>query len=129
MQPAPTASRGLERLYALTAALLFTHEIDAAYWHEWELFHLPGALPGFLALHVPLLLLAFWGHRQLVVGARAGLWASLALAAAGLFALIVHGGLLLAGHAEFRAAASVGLLAAVGAVSLALGVRVLRVLR
>ena len=32
----------------LNFALLVTHQIDSAYWKEWELFHLPGgaAQPG-----------------------------------------------------------------------------------
>lgn len=35
----------------MNAALLVTHEIDAAYWKEWELFGLPGTEGGFLVLH------------------------------------------------------------------------------
>lgn len=29
-------------LFLLNSTVLFTHQIDAAYWHEWNLFHLPG---------------------------------------------------------------------------------------
>jgi uncharacterized protein DUF6713 len=111
----------LARLYALTTALLVAHEIDSAYWKEWELFRLPGGLPGFLALHVPLVVAVLWGHAQVVRGRRAGAWASLVLAAAGAFAVALHGALLLAGDARFRAAASVAVLAAIAAASLAQG--------
>ena len=29
--------------YLADLTLLVVHEIDSAYWKEWELFHLPGA--------------------------------------------------------------------------------------
>ena len=29
-------------LYAITFALLLTHQVDSAYWKEWELLHIPG---------------------------------------------------------------------------------------
>ena len=29
-------------LFLLNATVLITHQIDAAFWHEWELFHIPG---------------------------------------------------------------------------------------
>ena len=42
-------------LYLTNAVLLINHEIDSAYWKEWELFRLPGGIAGFLLLHSPLL--------------------------------------------------------------------------
>lgn len=35
-------------LYLLNFALLFTHEIDSAYWKEWDLFGIPGGIKSFL---------------------------------------------------------------------------------
>lgn len=104
-------------LYRVNTALLVTHEIDSAYWKEWDLFGIPGGLPGFLALHVPLLLVILWGHEQLVLSRRAGAWISLALAGGGAFALIAHGAFLLAGRSEFRTVASLALLGAIGGAS------------
>ena len=109
----------LKRLYLINAALLSTHEVDSAYWKEWDLFHLPGGLPGFLLLHIPLFLLVLWGFDEIVCGRRRGLWFSLILAGSGIFALTVHGLLLLRGGTEFRTPASILLLISVGAVSLA----------
>jgi hypothetical protein len=109
----------LKRLYLINAALLSTHEVDSAYWKEWDLFHLPGGLPGFLLLHIPLFLLVLWGFDEIVCGRRRGLWFSLILAVSGIFALTVHGLLLLRGGTEFRTPASILLLISVGAVSLA----------
>ncbi len=109
----------LARVYLLNAALLTVHEIDAAYWHEWELFHLPGGVSGFLALHVALVLLVVWGYGRVLAGSRTGLWMSAMLAAAGILAVVVHGFSLLAGRPEFGTVASLCVLAAAGFLSLA----------
>lgn len=46
-------------MYCLNAMLLLLHEIESAYWKEWELFSLKGGVTGFVALHAPLILLIF----------------------------------------------------------------------
>jgi hypothetical protein len=33
--------------YLINSVLLITHEIESAYWKEWELFRLPGGFPSF----------------------------------------------------------------------------------
>jgi hypothetical protein len=43
------------------SVLLINHEIDSAYWKEWELFRLPGGIAGFLLIHFPLLFLILYG--------------------------------------------------------------------
>jgi hypothetical protein len=109
----------LARLYALNAALLIAHEIDSAYWREWEMFGLSGDVGEFVLLHVPLVLLILWGFERLLAGARAGLWMSVVLGLAGLSALVIHGAFLWRGHVEFRTPASVGILLAAAVVSTA----------
>jgi hypothetical protein len=42
-------------IYLLNTVVLIIHEIDSAYWKEWELFRLPGGVTGFLNLHFPIL--------------------------------------------------------------------------
>jgi hypothetical protein len=34
----------LNKIIVLNLTLLITHQIDAAYWHEWEMFALPGGI-------------------------------------------------------------------------------------
>lgn len=41
-------------LYVVNTVLLINHEIDSAYWHEWELFNMKGGVEGFLLIHLPL---------------------------------------------------------------------------
>ncbi len=60
------ADRRLAKLYMLNLALLATHEIDSAYWHEWEMFHLPGGVQGFLVLNLLLLLIFIVGVERIV---------------------------------------------------------------
>lgn len=40
-------------LYLANAILLICHEMDSAYWKEWELFRLPGGITLFLIIHFP----------------------------------------------------------------------------
>jgi len=58
-------------LYLLNAAVLITHEIDSAYWHEWELFAMPGGIQLFLVLNLILVVFVLYGHQALVQGRAA----------------------------------------------------------
>jgi len=116
-------------LYLLNASLLLTHEIDSAYWQEWNLFGLPGGIQFFLVLNFLLVAVAFYGFSEVIKGTRAGAICSLILAAAGLFAFSIHTYFLLTGHPEFRLPASLIILAATLLVSVAQAILVISVLR
>lgn len=98
--------------YLSNAVLLINHEIDSAYWREWELFRLPGGATGFLLLHFPLLALILLGlvqvHRQTI----SGLILSYILSFGGLFAFFIHSYFLRRGRSEFRAPISRAILLA-----------------
>ena len=111
-------------LYWLTASLLIVHEIDSAYWREWELFGLPGGIAGFLAIHVALALLVLWGYERVIARARSGVWMSLAVGAGGVATAVIHGAFLARGALEFRTPASIVVIAATGVSGLALLSRV-----
>ena len=106
------------RIFGLNATLLLCHEIDSAYWREWELFGLPGGVQGFVVLHLVLVGLVFWGFQLLIVGDRKGRWFSLLLALGGIGGGILHGGFLLAGSHQFHLPVSIALIAAFLVVSL-----------
>jgi len=108
----------LRLLYLANAALLIAHEIDSAYWHEWDLFGLGGGIGVFVLLHIPLAAAVLWGFGALQAGARAGLWMSVVVAAAGLSAGTIHGAFLLVGRQEFRTPVSMAVIAATALVSL-----------
>jgi hypothetical protein len=106
-------------LYLVNSVLLINHEIDSAYWKEWELFKLPGGLTGFLLLHFPLLLLILWG---LILVSRQTFWGlifSLVLCFGGIFAFTVHTYFLKKGHDEFNKPISKFILTAILLVSVA----------
>ncbi len=105
-------------LYLLNCALLFAHEIDSAFWKEWDLFGIPGGVQVFLLLNFLLLLVALVGFRQVLLGARSRRWFSLLLGAAGVFAFCIHGYFILAGRPEFTLPASLALLGLILFVSL-----------
>ncbi len=116
-------------LYILNFALLFTHEIDSAYWKEWELFGMPGDIQGFLLINFLLLLVALFGFKQLLEGTKSGLGFSLFLAGAGIFAFFIHSYFILTGHSEFTLPASLAVLALALIVSVAQGILALKELR
>lgn len=115
------------QLYLLNMALLATHEIDSAYWHEWEIFRLPGSIQFFLILNFLLLLFFLYGLVQVVQWARYARAFSYMLVGAGLFAFTVHMAFLILGYPQFRSPVSIGLLIAILAASIAQVVVVRRV--
>ncbi len=97
----------LEVVYLLNLALLATHEIDSAYWKEWELLGLPGEIQTFLVLNFVVLLVAFVGLRQLALGARSGFLISLLVGFSGIAAFLIHGYFIVGGYPQFRLPGSI----------------------
>lgn len=103
-------SEALFWIYLLNAVVLIIHEIDSAYWKEWELFRLPGGVAGFLLLHFPLLVFVLYGLALVRDASRAGLFFSLVLAGSGIFAWAIHNWFISRGRVEFTPAISRGIL-------------------
>jgi len=89
-------------LYLANAILLINHEIDSAYWKEWELFRLPGGITGFLLLHFPLLFVVLYGLALVARRATGGLFFSLVLCFGGIFAFGIHTYFLMKGREGFE---------------------------
>ena len=96
------ASKVLFWLYLMNAILLIIHEIDSAFWKEWELFKLPGGISGFLIMHVPLLFLILYGLVLVAEQSFLGLIVSLILCAGGIFAFCIHTAFIRRGRPEFN---------------------------
>ena len=105
-------------IYLANAVLLITHEIDSAYWKEWELFKLPGGSTGFVLLHLPLVFLILWGLVLVFQRSFAGLILSLILSLGGIFAFTIHTVFIKKGRNEFNVPVSLFLLTATLLVSL-----------
>jgi hypothetical protein len=104
--------------YILNSTLLIVHEIDSAYWKEWELFHLPGGIAGFLLLHVPLVMLLMYGLIEVQLGSSYGYLINLSLAFGGLFAFFIHSYFIRAGNLQFKTTISQAFLYAVLVISI-----------
>jgi hypothetical protein len=105
-------------VYLINAVLLILHEIDSAYWKEWELFRLPGGVTGFLLVHIPILLLVLYGLVLVSQRTFAGLGFSLILGFAGLFAFSIHAYFIRRGRDEFKSPISLAILLATFVLSL-----------
>lgn len=105
-------------LYLLNSILLINHEIDSAYWQEWQLFKMPGGIGGFLILHFPLLFFILYGLVLLARGSKAGLIFSLILSCGGVFAFCIHTYFIRKGRHEFTPIVSRLILTATFMVSL-----------
>jgi uncharacterized membrane protein len=116
----------LSWLYIANAAILITHQIDSAYWHEWELFKMPGGIQLNLLLNIPLIILMLFGQQCLTQGRTTGIIFSWLLVAGGLFAVSIHTYFLLQGDERFRLPVSLGLLATTLLLSLAQAIALLR---
>ncbi len=88
-------------IYLLNAILLINHEIDSAYWKEWELFKLPGGITGFLLIHFPLLFFVLYGLILVSRQSLSGLIFSLILCFGGIFAFSIHTYFFKKGRNEF----------------------------
>ena len=76
--------------FILNSTLLILHEIESAYEKEWEILHLPGNISGFLLLHIPIILVMFYGLVELEKLTKMGLILSIILGIGGILPFLVH---------------------------------------
>ena len=109
-----SGQRFLLGVYLTNATLILCHEIDSAYWREWDLFLIPGGATGFVAVHLLLIPMVLVG---LLLVERERPFAkalSLVVALGGIAGFIAHGIFLLSGDERFRTPFSIGLIVAFG---------------
>ena len=92
----------MARSYFWTMLCLILHQIDAAYWREWEMFYLPGGVQGFLVFNLAAIAVVLAGYRQVLLALpRARLYAGIC-GALGLATFVIHAGFALAGLEQFH---------------------------
>lgn len=106
-------------VYILNLTLLILHEMDSAYWKEWNLFNLGGGISLFLALHFPIIAIALYGLVILPQRTFETLGISMVLGIAGIGALLIHSYFIKKGRPEFKTATSLTILGATALASLA----------
>ncbi|SFM29486.1 hypothetical protein SAMN04488696_0798 [Methanolobus profundi] len=105
-------------LYLINSVLLIDHEIDSAYWEEWNIFKLPGGITGFLLIHIPVLFFVLYGLVLVFQQSYTGLIFSLILSFSGLFAFTAHMYFIKKGREEFKTPMSMFILSATLVVSI-----------
>lgn len=102
----------LQALFLLNATILITHQIDAAFWHEWELFHIPGGNQINLLLNLPIIALVLFAQGQVTANTKNALGYYKLVAFLGLLTAGIHSAFFVAGSESFMQPASIALLIA-----------------
>jgi len=82
--------KAITLLYIVNATLLLLHEIESAYEKEWEILKLPGKITGFLLLHIPIIILLFYGLIEIEKNSTIGLIFGIILGIGGVIPSMVH---------------------------------------
>ncbi|MCE5210449.1 MAG: hypothetical protein LLG40_02710 [Deltaproteobacteria bacterium] len=82
--------KAITLLYIVNATLLLLHEIESAYEKEWEILKLPGKITGFLLLHIPIIIILFYGLIEIEKNTIIGLIIGAILGFGGVIPYIVH---------------------------------------
>ena len=99
-------------LFLLNATVLITHQIDAAFWHEWELFRIPGGNQINLLLNLPIIALVLYAQAQIATGSPTARAYYTLIAGLGFLTVLIHSAFFLSGSEEFLQPMSIALLLA-----------------
>lgn len=91
----------LDRIYIVTLTLLVTHQIDAAYWKEWEIFLIPGGIQFFDIFNLAIIPLLLVGFKSVVLKKISGYYYSCFLSSLGLLTFLIHSGFYLNEYSQF----------------------------
>ncbi len=91
----------MERSYLTTLCLLIFHQIDAAYWQEWEMFYLPGGIQLYLVFNMLIIPVLLVGYKSVIVGGASSYKYSYLCAGLGLLTFMIHAVFLLFAYEKF----------------------------
>jgi hypothetical protein len=100
----------MARSYFWTMLLLILHQVDAAYWREWEMFHVPGGIQGFLVFNLAAIALLLAGYRHVLLATPQADLSAGVCAALGVGTCLIHAGFALAGLEQFHLPLSVAII-------------------
>ena len=108
----------LNRVIILNLALVLAHQVDAAFWREWEMFGLPGGIQLFNALNVVIFLVVLSCFVTVIQRRSNGFRCSLIIALLCASVLPIHAAFALSGFTQFHLPFSVFLIGATFATSI-----------
>jgi hypothetical protein len=82
--------KAITLLYVINATFLLLHEIESAYEKEWEILKLPGKIAGFLLLHIPIIIILFYGLLEIEKETTLGLILGVIFGIGGMIPFAVH---------------------------------------
>lgn len=82
--------KAITLIYIVNATLLLLHELESAYEKEWEVLRLPVKITGFLLLHIPIIILFFYGVIEIERDSSVGMIIGIILGIGGVIPFIVH---------------------------------------
>lgn len=100
----------LNAVITLNLAIIITHQIDAAYWHEWDMFMMPGGVQLFNVLNLLIFLLLLPCYAAAIARRSSGFAGSLVIAGGSSLIFLFHSGFALAGFSQFHLPVSVMLI-------------------
>ena len=81
--------------------LLIFHQIDAAYWKEWEMFNLPGGVQGFLLFNIILIPIVLLGYKSVIVNDPTARKYSYFCSGLGILTFAIHLAFMVLDYAQF----------------------------
>lgn len=91
----------MERSYLMTMTALIIHQIDAAYWKEWEMFFIPGGIQGFLVFNIIVVPIILWGYRHVVLATDKAITYFVICTLLGLLTFGIHSVFFIVGFEQF----------------------------
>ncbi len=91
----------MERAYLVTMSLLIFHQIDAAYWKEWEMFHLPGGVQGYLIFNIIAIPVLLNGYKHLIRQSESAKIYSYICGTLAVVTFLIHAGFAMFGSRQF----------------------------
>jgi len=92
----------MERSYLMTMTALIIHQIDAAYWKEWEMFFIPRGIQGFLVFNIIVVPIILWGYRHVVLSTDKAIIYSVICIMLGLLTFCIHSVFFIVGFEQFN---------------------------
>ncbi len=102
----------MERWYLATLPALILHQIDAAFWHEWGMFRVPGGIQGFLVFNLAAVGVLLHGYHQVALPKPSARAYARLCGVTGVGTAAIHVAFAIAGREEFHLPLSIAALAA-----------------